>query len=187
MKGITTIASLPGSGAGSASALPAEKHLRPKEKAPDPLDAWFQPIPRASETVTVNVITGATTTPADARRIAEQVMHARNREARPKSYIEGGFVLGAPIPARRVMLRGGSPRHTWNDGRGLRDVYVDGVKIKNCMEADTAEGWVRIHRDARPGEFSPGGVDEVIHGKVEVFSAGTIRPADLLDVSGGGE
>jgi hypothetical protein len=41
MKGITTIAALPGSGAGRQSALPAEKQRPTKEV--DPLDAWFDP------------------------------------------------------------------------------------------------------------------------------------------------
>lgn len=98
-------ASLPGSGSGCQSALPAEVG-KAAENAPDPLDAWFQPIPREREPVTVNVITGTTTTTAQALQIAEQIMRARNREARPKSYVEGGFVLGDPIPARRVFLCG---------------------------------------------------------------------------------
>ena len=105
MNGITTLRALPGSGAGCQSALPAEVG-KAAGKAPDPLDAWFQPIPRERETVTVNVITGTTTTTTQALQIAEQIMRARNREARPKSYVEGGFVLGDPIPARRVILCG---------------------------------------------------------------------------------
>lgn len=99
------VASLPGSGSGCQSALPAEVG-KAAGKATDPLDAWFQPIARSSDTVTVNIITGTTTTTAQALQIAEQIMRARNREARPKSYVEGGFVLGDPIPARRVLLYG---------------------------------------------------------------------------------
>lgn len=74
-------------------------------------------------------------------------------------------------------------RHYYDDGRGARDVYVDGVKLPMVIEADTAEGWAIIMRKAGPGEFAPSGVQETRRGKVEVFPAGTGRHADLLDTS----
>ncbi len=35
--------------------------------------------------------------------------------------------------------------HTWGDGRGPRDVYLDGVQIKRVMSADPTHGIVRVY------------------------------------------
>lgn len=35
--------------------------------------------------------------------------------------------------------------HTPNDGRGLRDVFLNGKLIEGCVYADTQEGIVRCH------------------------------------------
>lgn len=86
-------------------------------------------------------------------------------------------------PALAAAGRAASTRHYPGDGRGARDVYVDGIKLPMVIEADTAEGWAIIIRQARPGEFAPGGIQETRRGKVEVFPAGTGRHADLLDTS----
>lgn len=37
--------------------------------------------------------------------------------------------------------------HTPHDGRGLRDVYLNGVKLKRVVYADTKRGIVRMHHD----------------------------------------
>ena len=39
-----------------------------------------------------------------------------------------------------------SPKHFWNDGRGRRDVFLNGEKLEGVVYANTAKGFVRVVR-----------------------------------------
>lgn len=93
--------------------------------------------------------------------------------------LPSGAGCAAALPAERGVLPqvvyAGGPWHHIGDGRGARDVYVDGVLVRHVTEAHTAEGWAIVMRSARPEnhEFSPSGMQETLRGKVEVFPTGT--------------
>ena len=64
--------------------------------------------------------------------------------------------------------------HTWHDGRGPRDVFVNGNRIDSVVWADTQAGVViyvpqpsRIHRRLRDCVFT-----RKLRGRVEVISCG---------------
>ena len=56
--------------------------------------------------------------------------------------------------------------HRCDDGRGPREVYLDGKLIGRVLYADERRGFVNIHEDCR------GLVHKTLHGKVEVRPLG---------------
>lgn len=58
--------------------------------------------------------------------------------------------------------------HTPNDGRGKREVYLDGIKVMNVVYADTLKGIVRV--TVKPLRLKPNGepLQRTYRGKVVV-------------------
>ena len=60
--------------------------------------------------------------------------------------------------------------HSCDDGRGLRDVFVDGLKIDRVMYADTKRGIVRVtHSPIRLDKHRKRVLTKTLRGHVEVF------------------
>lgn len=59
--------------------------------------------------------------------------------------------------------------HTPDDGRGLRDIFVNGRKIDSAFYADTRRGIVRAYRDPiKLDKWRKRALTKTLHGVVEV-------------------
>ncbi len=59
--------------------------------------------------------------------------------------------------------------HTIDDGRGNRDVFIDGKKIEHVMYADTKRGIVRVtHTPIKVDKYRKRVLTKTLRGRVEV-------------------
>jgi len=61
--------------------------------------------------------------------------------------------------------------HTWNDGRGIRDVFLNGKKIEHVLYADEKRGIVRVTIwPIRLDKWRKNVLCKTLRGRVEVVS-----------------
>ena len=75
------------------------------------------------------------------------------------------------IVPRPREITGDPDLHFFEDGRGLRKVFIDGVEAPDATKANTREGWAEVAlKDNSKMFFSEDGevVTEILRGKVTV-------------------
>lgn len=77
--------------------------------------------------------------------------------------------------------------HTPDDGRGLRDVFLDGKLIRGCFYADTKNGIVRAYVEAKkdfPGQLNSWVLDPATGELKEVELTGKVEVVPCKQKSG---